>query len=119
MDKNATEMREWATTLAGAASGLCHEGSELARMVLRADPTTISKAHSTDEYIDANRWLARQVLASIKPETDAARVFLKEVRSDSNLLESGVVLINKLIKHVSTTDSLKMESAEQSTSKEA
>ena len=52
------------------------------------------------------------MLASIKPETDAARVFLKEVRSDINLIESGVSLVAKLLKHVSTTDSLKMESAE-------
>jgi hypothetical protein len=29
MDKNATEMREWATTLAGAASGLSAKASEL------------------------------------------------------------------------------------------
>ncbi|KOO31759.1 hypothetical protein Ctob_010798 [Chrysochromulina tobinii] len=112
MEKNVTEMREWATTLAGAASGLSAKGSELVGMTLRADPRTVHVAHSTDEYVDANRWLARQVLASIKPETDAARVFLKEVRSDINLIESGVSLVAKLLKHVSTTDSLKMESAE-------
>jgi hypothetical protein len=112
MDKNATEMREWATTLAGAASGLSAKASELVGMTLRVDPYTFSKSHSTDEYVDANRWLARQVLASIKPETDAARVFLKEVRSDINLIESGVSLIAKLLKQVATTDSLKMESAE-------
>ena len=81
-------------------------------MTLRAEPYTLSKAHSTNEYVDANRWLARQVLASIKPETDAARVFLKEVRSDINLIESGVSLIAKLLKQVASTDSLKMESAE-------
>ena len=112
MDKNATEMREWATTLAGAASGLSAKASELVGMTLRAEPYTLSKSHSTDEYVDANRWLARQVLASIKPETDAARVFLKEVRSDINLIESGVSLIAKLLKQVASTDSLKMESAE-------
>eukprot|EP00900_Chrysochromulina_parva_P018572 jgi/Chrpa1/26716/Chrysochromulina_OHIO_Genome00027722-RA len=60
MDKNATEMREWATTLAGAASGLSAKASELVGMTLRAEPYTLSKSHSTDEYVDANRWLARQ-----------------------------------------------------------
>jgi len=113
MDKNLTDMREWATTLAGAASGLSIKGSELVGMVLRADPTANAKANSTDEYVDANRWLARQVLASIKPETDAARVFLKEIRSDINLIESGASLVAKLLKRVATTDSLKMETAEQ------
>jgi hypothetical protein len=52
-------VQEWATTLAGAASGLSAKASELVGMTLRADSYTVSKSHSTDEYVDANRWLAR------------------------------------------------------------
>ena len=112
IDKGRSEMTEWAMALASAASGLCEPASEMIAMVMARESSVIEFARQP-ENVQADRWLARQINASIKEDTEAGKLFHKEARKDVDLCRSGVKLLDKVYKTVTKTNPLKLDLAEQ------
>ena len=111
LDKGKDEMSEWAMALASAASGLCETASEMIMMVLARDVSVLSFADQP-ENVQADRWLARQINASIKEDTEAGKLFHKEARQNATICRSGVRLLDKVYKTVTKTNPLKLDLAE-------
>ena len=63
--------------------------------------------------MQADRWLARQINASIKEDTEAGKLFHKEARQDATICRSGVRLLDKVYKTVTKSNPLKLDAAEQ------
>jgi hypothetical protein len=82
LEKGKDDMTEWAMALAATASGLCESASEMIMMVMARDATVLAFA-AAPENIQADRWLARQINASIKEDTEAGRLFHKEARQEA------------------------------------
>ena len=112
LDKGKDEMSEWAMALASAASGLCETASEMIMMVLARDVSVLSFADQP-ENVQADRWLARQINASIKEDTEAGKLFHKEARQNATICRSGVRLLDKVYKTVTKTNPLKLDLAER------
>ena len=91
IDKGKDETHEWAMAMASAASGLCETASDMIARVMARDVTVIAFASEPD-HVPADRWLARQINASIKEDTEAGKLFHKEARQDAAICRSGVRL---------------------------
>ena len=111
IDKGRNEMTDWAMALAAAASGLCEPASEMIAKVLAREASVLEFARQP-ENVQADRWLARQINASIKEDTEAGKLFHKEARKDVDLCRSGVKLLDKVYKTVTKTNPLKLDQAE-------
>ena len=61
--------------------------------------------------MQADHWLARQVNASIKEDTEAGKLFHKEARQDAVICRSGVRLLDKVYKTVTKSNPLKLDAA--------
>ena len=112
IDKTPTELESWMTELAANASGVHEEASMMIKKVIVRDNSVLLDT-STVEGLVSDKWLARQVSAAIMDDSDAGLVFKKEASADIMLCQSGVRLLNKLIKTVSTKDTLSTDAAEQ------
>ena len=108
IEKCKDEMHEWAMALAAAASGLC----EMIMMVMARDVSVLGFADQT-ENVQADRWLARQINASIKEDTEAGKLFHKEARQNAAICRSGVRFLDKVYKTVTKSNPLKLDLAEQ------
>ena len=112
IDKGKDEMHEWAMALAAAASGLCEIASDIVMKVMARDATVLAFA-TEPENVQSDRWLARQINASVKEDTEAGKLFHKEARQDATMCRSGVRLLDKVYKTVTKSNPLKLDMAEQ------
>jgi hypothetical protein len=112
IDKGKDETHEWAMAMAAVSSGLCESASDMITRVMARDVTVIAFAMQP-ENVQADRWLARQINASIKEDTEAGKLFHKEARQDATLCRSGVRLLDKVYKTVTKSNPLKLDVAEQ------
>ena len=90
-------MHEWAMAMAAESSGLCESASDMIARVMARDVTVIAFA-SEPTNVQADRWLARQVNASIQEDTEAGKLFHKEARQGAAICRSGVRLLDKVYK---------------------
>ena len=95
IDKGKNEMHEWAMAMAAVSSGICETASDMIAKVMARDVTVIAFA-SEPGNVQADRWLARQINASIKEDTEAGKLFHKEARQDAAICRSGVRLLDKI-----------------------
>jgi hypothetical protein len=112
IDKSKDDMLEWGMAMAAIASGLCENASEMIAKVMARDVSVVAYAMQP-ENVQADRWLARQINASIKDDTEAGKLFHKEARQDAALCRSGVRLLDKVYKTVTKSNPLKLDMAEQ------
>ena len=105
-------MHEWAMAMAAESSGLCESASDMIARVMARDVTVIAFA-SEPTNVQADRWLARQVNASIKEDTEAGKLFHKEARQGAAICRSGVRLLDKVYRiqdeTVTKTNPLKLD----------
>ena len=76
--------------LAAAASGVCEVASDIVMKVMARDVTVLAFAAEPENVQISDRWLARQINASIKEDTEAGKLFHKEARQDASMCRSGV-----------------------------
>ncbi|KOO30922.1 hypothetical protein Ctob_016205 [Chrysochromulina tobinii] len=76
------------------------------------DATVLAFA-AEPENVQSDRWLARQINASVKEDTEAGKLFHKEARQDAAMCRSGVRLLSKVYKTVTMSNPLKLDMAEQ------
>ena len=112
IDKSKDDMLEWGMAMAAITSGLCENASEMIAKVMARDVSVVAFAMQP-ENVQADRWLARQINASIKDDTEAGKLFHKEARQDAALCRSGVRLLDKVYKTVTKSNPLKLDMAEQ------
>ena len=112
IDKSKDDMLEWGMAMAAITSGLCENASEMIAKVMARDVSVVAYAMQP-ENVQADRWLARQINASIKDDTEAGKLFHKEARQDAALCRSGVRLLDKVYKTVTKSNPLKLDMAEQ------
>ena len=112
IDKGKDEMHEWSMALAAAASGLCEVASDIVMKVMARDATVLAFA-AEPENVQSDRWLARQINASVKEDTEAGKLFHKEARQDAAMCRSGVRLLDKVYKTVTKSNPLKLDMAER------
>ena len=79
IDKSKDDMLEWGMAMAAITSGLCENASEMIAKVMARDVSVVAYAMQP-ENVQADRWLARQINASIKDDTEAGKLFHKEAR---------------------------------------
>ena len=88
IDKGKDDMIEWGMAMAAITSGLCETASEMIAKVMARDVSVVAYAMQP-ENVQADRWLARQINASIKEDTEAGKLFHKEARQDAALCRSA------------------------------
>ena len=96
-------MHEWAMALAAQTSGLCEVASDIVMKVMARDATVLAFA-AEPENVQSDRWLARQINASVKEDTEAGKLFHKEARQDAAMCRSGVRLLDKVYKTVTKSN---------------